>query len=516
MMKKQLNFLPLVVVILAVTVPYLAAAQLGGPEYRFTGFLFNPQDGATYLAKMSQGLSGSWRFTLPYTAEPGNGAYLFLFYLSLGHLAGFTGLPLVLIFHLARIISVVLLVLALGRFFDHVFRLRPAMNRPAYWLALFGAGMGWLVVFSGSIPADFWIAEAYPFLSMLQNPHFPLGLALILWSFCLLIEKDLPGRYLQLAVVGLLISIILPFGIVVVVLVFGVVAAANLLEYRRLDWLPVFFLGSLGGPFLLYQFWAIQSDPVLAGWNAQNVTLTPPVWDVLLSFSPVLLLAVYASVQILRSPAERAHLPVRLMLAWLVLGLVLMYSPFSLQRRFMLGFYIPAAALAGIGIDMMRQAYPRLAGRLVMVVFLLAIPTNLLLLAIGTAGAASRPPQLYLSHEEDAALAWIRDNTPRDALILASPEMGLFIPAYTGRRVIYGHPFETVNADQEKETVIAFFAESSWQSRDPGLLEQRKVDYIFFGPREQGLRGSVPPEGMPFPQVFSSGQVQIYLVKENE
>ena len=41
-------------------------------------------------------------------------------------------------------------------------------------------------------------------------------------------------------------------------------------------------------------------------------------------------------------------------------------------------------------------------------------------------------------------------------LILSSPEMGLFIPAQTGRRVLYGHPFETVNADAEKDLVLVF------------------------------------------------------------
>ena len=44
-----------------------------------------------------------------------------------------------------------------------------------------GLGLGWLALPFGGVPSDFWVAEAYPFLSSYANPHFPLSLALLLW-----------------------------------------------------------------------------------------------------------------------------------------------------------------------------------------------------------------------------------------------------------------------------------------------------------------------------------------------
>ena len=35
----------------------------------------------------------------------------------------------------------------------------------------------------GRLGADFWVAEAYPFLSSFATPHFALGLALLVWIF---------------------------------------------------------------------------------------------------------------------------------------------------------------------------------------------------------------------------------------------------------------------------------------------------------------------------------------------
>ncbi len=65
----------------ALILPFLAGQILAGNGHVFGGFLLNPLDGNSYLAKMRLGLEGEWRFRLPYTAEPGEGAYLFLFYI---------------------------------------------------------------------------------------------------------------------------------------------------------------------------------------------------------------------------------------------------------------------------------------------------------------------------------------------------------------------------------------------------------------------------------------------------
>jgi len=92
-----------VLVLILMTFPYVIVDQYGEQQYKFTGFLVNPQDGKTYLVKIYQGWTGEWRFTLPFTAEPGKGAFLFLFYRGLGHIAHLSQLPILLIIHSTRI-----------------------------------------------------------------------------------------------------------------------------------------------------------------------------------------------------------------------------------------------------------------------------------------------------------------------------------------------------------------------------------------------------------------------------
>lgn len=527
--------LPALILLALVSLPYLSAARAGGQEYVFGGFLLNPIDGNTYLAKMYQGYEGAWRASLPYTAEAGEGAYLFLFYLFLGHLARWTGLSLVAVFHLARVAGTAAMLFALYRFLTRALpsETPPGSRLPvvkglgtAFWLAALGSGMGWLSVPFGGFTSDLWVAETYPFLSGYATPHFALGLALLLALLTLpeggpsgtalfsrTWRQQALGAGLRALPAALLLAVLSPFGAVIAGVVLAGLLAWNWFE-RRSEALHPALVGRLagialgGGPLLVYYLWLTRSDPVLAGWNAQNLTPSPPLWDLLLSLSPALVLAVFA-IPLVRRPC---HSSLRLLLVWAGLGLLLLYLPWGLQRRFLMGLYVPLAALAGVGLASLGERSPRLRV-LPLVVFLLAVPSNLLVLLAGSHGAQTHDPLLYLTRGEAGALEWIRANTPEEALVLAAPQTGLFIPAHTGRRVLYGHPFETVPAEAEQAQVEAFFAGEALPAGETpqAWLERRGVGYIFSGPREAQAGGI--PEGIELSLAYESGDTQVYALR---
>lgn len=489
----------LILWLLLISLPYLYAWQTAGAEYTFTGALLNPLDTATYFAKIYQGWRGDWLFTLPFTAEPGTGVPILLFYLALGHFARLTTLPLVLTFHLARLLAAILLYFSLQRFITAALPQEHRQN--ALLLALFGSGFGWLVAFFGAQTADFWVAEAYPFLSAYINPHFPLSLALLLH---LLTPTTRRNMLLDL-LMSLLLTILSPFGGLLALGVHGAGAVWTLWSTKRLPALSdltsplTLAIGAL--PLSFYYLWLTRVHPQLAVWNAQNLTLAPPLWDTLLAFAPPLLLLPLA-LPYLRTPipadTQQAQAR-RTLLIWLTLALVMLYAPIGLQRRFLMGFYIPLAVLAAPGIHALQKRWQR------SLFWTTATLTNALLLLIAIFAAITHPPQLYLTRDESAALHWINQNTPTNALILASPETGLFIPAYTGRRVFYGHPFETIHAVQMQTLVENFFRATS-QPQDTSFLEQ--ADYIFLGPRENALGGL--PISRELPIAYQNDTVTVY------
>lgn len=518
----RILFIAILVLIAATTLPYIIAASSSGNEYVFGGFLFNPLDGNSYFAKMRQGWDGGWRFTLPYTAEYSGEAYLFLFYILLGHLSRITGLSIPLTFHAARVICLTLMLISLYYFYKAVLVTKTQL-RIAYLLAVFGSGFGWLAMMFGLYTADFWVAEAYPFLSAYSNPHFPLGLAILLWIFTIArkCESDNGwsisfGKSISIFVGSILLGVVMPFGVVVAAVVLGGLGIWRIAEgYRqnkhhkrsRLseDVILSIIVCLGGGPILLYYFWVTHTNPLLAGWNMQNLTPAPPLWDFLISFMPVLVFGIPGIIHAVRYQFKSSYI----LIVWAVLGTLLMWVPFGLQRRFIFGLYIPFAGLASLGVVSLFKELKQKQFPILISILTLASLTNMIVILAAFKGINSLDSAIYITQGEFQAFDWLMKNIEEEAVILTGPDTGLFVPAYTGRRVIYGHPFETVNAEYQKKKVVDFIHHpNSENSLD--ILETS--DYIFWGPREAGL--ALEDYSFDLPVIYVAQGVKIYEVNK--
>lgn len=507
-MSKRSQIILTVLTILLITLPYLIAMGKAGESYVFNGFLLNPIDGNSYLAKMYQGRAGQWQFTLPFSAEVNQGSYLFLFYIFLGHIARWLGLSLIFTFHLARIAGSIVLCLVMARFIKVYLPESNARTQTlVFSLCLFGAGLGWLAAFFGGFTSDFWVAEAFPFLSMYSNPHFPLGLALLLDYFIYLKNPRLLGKMSGLFLRGLLLAVVMPFGVVLAsVVTLGLQVWEYINKDRLIRWWSLVFLVP-GGLFLIYQFIVIGSDPLLLQWNEQNLTLTPPIWDVLIAFSPAIVAAVIGIWRLFKRSSLYDY---RVLVVWMVVGLALAYFPFQLQRRFLLGYYIPIACLAAIPLGSMLDK-PRSIARYGVIAFITAsMVTNVFILAGGLAAATKHDPKLYYPQSMQDAFAWMSSERSDKPLILASSETGLLIPGTTGWRVIYGHPYETPRAELRKSQVDAVFSgEMNLDALDQ-FIADNMIEYIYYGPFEQH-KGVDAVIFERYPVVYDNGEVQIYL-----
>jgi hypothetical protein len=496
--------------ILAISLPYFFAAVSGNDSFVFGGFLLNPIDGNSYLAKMEIGRQSNWLFHLPYTAETADGAYIFLFYILLGHVSLWTGIAPIIVFHIARVLAAIVMVVALYGFIYHVLgNYNLSVRNGALWLVSFGSGLGWIAAFFGGFSSDFWVAEAYPFLSAYTNPHFPLGLAILLNYFLIVSDPDTKIQPIWIAFQGLLLAIVMPFGIVVA----GLVAGIHLIVYwmieRRFIWKPFFWFFLFGGFFLIYQYMAIQADPLLHIWNRQNVTLSPPAWDFVLSFSPGLILAGYAVMDLLKKKKMKSLLvPV----IWLISGLVLVYFPFSLQRRFLLGYFIPVCILGVVGLWLLVKEMLNRFRRIIPLLIVVSIITNGLIIAGGLNASIQKDPAVFMHTSELDAFKWIYSRKDPGNLVLASERSGLLIPAYTNWRVLYGHPFETVNAEQRLSEINRLFQGDFLYQDFDEILKEKEIDFVFLGPFDTKLeRSQVLTD---FSLVYENKKVKIYSVKD--
>ena len=504
-MYRKLNAI-IIPFILLITLPYLLAWTMSSQGFVFGGFLFNPIDGNSYLAKMFEGWRGEWLFTLPYTAQKGTGAPIFLFYIFLGHLSRLTSIPSIGVFHIARVIGAFFLVREWVRFCSLFFPTSRNSLQKAVGLALLGSGLGWTLILFGIITSDLWVSEGYPFLSSFSSPHFTWGMVLLLGIFTEMTLPETPGKYIRLLSWGLLMAFIMPFGLVVASLVAGLWIAVEWKFTKQLYWRSFLALVSLGGIFLAYQYWVILQDPLLNQWNTQNQTPSPALWDLLLSFSPALLFAGWAAFSWLRNhetgPSQR------LVLIWFFCGLGMVYFPFALQRRFIFGLFLPVSILAVAGIQAFLGSRNQWVKKGLPIFWISSWFSNGCVILLVLFGIFSHQPLFFVTQDEAEGYRFIQENLPTDALILCSPETGLFIPAWTGRRVLYGHEFETVDAKIQKELAGSLLTGQMGIPRDVELMKQNSIGYVFSGPREQKI--GHPDFQSAMKTVFQNASVTIF------
>lgn len=510
--------------LLAGSLPYLVARAATPPGYVFTWLLVNPLDGHSYIAKMRQGLEGSWRFHLAFTPETHPGAYLFLAHIALGHLARWAGLSLIAVYHGARIAAGATLLLVLYPFIAMLDK-SVRRRRVAFLIASTSAGVGWLVApLTGHLSPDLWVPEAFTFYSLLANLHFPLSIALMM---VVMMALAWPGRepHLREALVATLASVALsvmqPFAVIPLYATLALRLALKLIPQvlarpgERLPWSTIGWtagaaLIALGYP--LYGLWAIRSDPVLASWDAQNRTPSPPPWDWLIGFGLPALLALPGLVLAVRHRSEEDLLP----LAWALAAVIGMYVPLTLQRRLSLGLQIPVALLATKG--WWEVVCPRLRPRLRAVGEAALIGFcalgNLFLIGMLAMAALGREPVFYVSEAEWEAFTWLhrvgKGITSADGVVLCAPTTGMFIPAWAGQRVVYGHPFETIDAQRREAQVTAFWSGAISGVEQERFLRENNVRYLFVGPRERALGNVRLGDG--FHLRFQTGDVAVYEV----
>lgn len=388
----------LLMIVLCVPLVWAYAAAV--PDRLFMGMLVNPLDGISYLAKMDQGYRGSWLFTLPFTPEPHQGVFLFTFYLALGHLARLLALEPVLVFHAARLVGGMVMFILIYRLVadwtDSV-----DQRRIAWGLAVLGTGLGWVALMVGHVSPDvLLIPEAFPLQAVYANAHFPWAIAIaagiahllvrmVIVERTPLVEASTPIATLALGtlvLVSLSPFVLLPLGMGYVALCVWLWYQQRRLPYREISWGAIMVI--VAAPLAFYNAWAIsQANPVFAAWMQQNRTPSPPIWDYLIAFGPLLALAAIG----LWGSRQRLHTGDVFLLGWLISGAICLYLPLGLQRRFSMGLIIPLAIYGGRGLwrVLALPAPPRWRPAVVILAFLPFLPTLILTIVLPLFGTLS-------------------------------------------------------------------------------------------------------------------------------
>jgi hypothetical protein len=517
------------------SLPYLLGCYLSSPDMHFGGFVIAVDDGNSYIANMGQGARGEWFFHLPYTPEDHDGAIVYIFYLLLGKVARLSGLSLVSVYHLARLLFDLLLLWMIYVFISY-FVPFVALRRISFLLVCFSSGLGWLLItlgLSSDIPIDFLLPEAFTFLILYAFPHLALARILMLGTFILTLTAFKRGQFLWAILAGVacsLVGLIVPFYVGVAYVVLGSYLLALLWKRQQIPWRELGLTAIVvfvSVPILIYNGYVFWTNPIFRVWAEQNLILSPHPLHYVSGYAIVALLAIGGIGYVLRRSESQGLF----LVSWVLVVPPLLYIPFNLQRRLIEGFQIPLCILASLGLArhvlpvvtcsgltknltrFRRYTRPKLRRFVTTAIILLTIPSNLLLVATSLIQVSRLSPPIFHEGMELEAMDWLAAHTQPSDIVLSSFQVGNYIPARAGNRVFLGHGSETIHAEEKGNIVRQFFQAQTSDAYRKEILRRYNVAYLFYGPAERAL-GDFQPATRPYlEEAFTNGRYTIYEVK---
>jgi hypothetical protein len=503
-------------VVMALTcVPYVLALD-GLLQGQVFGVLpLSVEDGYSYLAKMQQGARGAWSFTLPYSSEPHDGVFLFLFYLMLGKVAGTDHLAQALVFHAVRLAFGFTSLVALYRLTAE-YVASVALRRLSVFVYALAGGLGWLALgfiddanSLAALPLELYSPEAFALISLLGWPHLLASRTLVIVAL-IFIVTDRPG-WAGLAL--LITAVIVPLSVIPVcgvAVVWCVLQRVSVAERRVALWRTSLVV-LLPAPMVLYGVWALEAHPVMAAMHAQLLLPSPNVHFYLLGYAPWWGLAALG----FRAVARRRPLLARTVAVWAVLGVILVYLPINTQRRLIEGYWPLLVPLAVAGLPALaswvRQRSLALRRWLVPALAGWTLPASALVIAsvfgvVLTPGAPAFVPAAQVG--QFALVSQARGVALGETLTLT------WAPAFTGLTGYAGHPVETLDPERKDADIARFYAATTTDAARIQFLRENGIAFVFSGPREHAL-GGFDPAGADYlvPVGSGAGAYAVYRVQ---
>ncbi len=477
-MKKQFVLGILFVVISSL--PYLYGYLTSPKDAYFLGrSVVNSADTYTHVANIISAKQGNIIVPNLYSFEDKTPFIFRPTYLVLGLISRYFRVEPILSLHLGRAIGVIIFVLVLFRFLEFYFS-DEKKRMIAGLIILISSGIGGILHNSFPSSIDLWVPEANTFFMMLESPHFVYSQIFIFLNIIYLLKYLQKYDHKSLLLSSFFASILMiehpymvPFVLILNTMMF--IFPLRLSAWAKFMMLPVISLG------LIYKLYFLTPAAKLT--LNQTILPTPAIENVLYGFG---LLIPFALFGIYKENLRKSENFV--LIAWIVLTGILIYSPFATQRRFLEGVHIPVAVFAGTGIF---HFFRLIKGSLLHILFVVILVvmlsiTNVFNINKMIFAYSNKNPDRYIHYLETddlIAMRWLENNSSKNEVILAGFYYSNLIPGFTGRFVYNGHLYLSADSRRKMKLLDEFMTSSDDQFRRRFLLENG-IDYIFIGTRD--------------------------------
>ena len=426
----------------------------------FLWLAYNLDDSCAYLSWMRQAASGSGKVLNLFTTDPQHGLAPNPFFWVLGRLAGILHLPLIFMYHSARFVCGVGLLLAIWEFLN-LNDIKENTQKLAFLFVCFSSGLGWLPFFwneAAPQPIDTWQPEAITFLSLYLSPLFCFSLALQVGIISLLLKAEKSGeiRFALLAgVCGFILGLAHTYDIVSISLVWSLYLIKQMLfptspSNRVKLMIQAACTGVMTLPAVAFIAYELRNEAVFQQ-RANVQTLSANIQWVFWGYGLTLVLAILGAVSSRfkpnKSDADTLISPIPwLLIFWAIANVAAAYLPTAFQRKMLQGSHIPIAILAGIGAcwlyDRMNASRFKFGfAAYALIATLILSLTNIRFVLRDLDGytanlAHTGVHRTYIQPGEVLALEWIEKNTAPGTPIQPLPWLDI-AETPDGKRAIY-------------------------------------------------------------------------------
>ncbi len=516
----------LVLHLLLVSLPYLWALTTTPNGFVYGGLLYNPDDQNVHLAWARQAAEGHFFFRDLFTTESlisgERPLFTNLLCWLIGTLSTLTTIPTVWLYHAFRIVFAALTLLL---FFALTTRLTADRRVRLISTALvaFAGGVGFL---SALLPGFNWMdrpdnasfpmmPEAFTFASSLVFTLNIASMALLLAVYLFSLHAWETGS--RKAIVGAGISTLLlanfhtydVFPLLAALFPWAIIAGRSSTQRGHWAFLPVVTMGAAIP--VLYQLFVFRGSEEFRVKALTN-TPAPPIWDVAISYGPLLLLAIGGAILAWR------EVKMRLPVFWMLATLILIYAPVSFARKMIEGLHLPLCFLAAVGLVWLIGKLQPSAQRLIAVVVVLVLSLSSFqfvtwCLDNARDNNASRAnvlmPPLYLTQGDAAAMQFLKEQ-PRGKVVLCLPFIGNYVPRESGQTVMIGHWAETLHFTDKLGQVLSFYGGKMEAAQAKEWLRANRIGYVVIGSYENQLGARLPLE---LQEIFEANGTRVYTVE---
>ena len=258
--------------------PYLYGFSIShGRQFLWLGY--NLDDSCVYLSWMRQAADGAPNTLNLFTTDPQHGIAPNPLFWTLGHIAGVCRLPLIAVYHLARLVLGFALLMLVWELIVALIANRQS-QRNAFLFVCFSAGLGWLPLWWSQPlpgPIDTWQPEAITFLSLYLSPLFCFSMFLQVAVVYLLLRAQRTGSTgtaLFAGLCGFLLGLTHTYDVItmaaiwltyLVALTVKALLAKDSVRGIGIGWLQALLAGLITLPAVAYIAFQLKSEAVFPG-----------------------------------------------------------------------------------------------------------------------------------------------------------------------------------------------------------------------------------------------------------